>query len=159
MSERAKDVVFNATVAILTSLCLAGVGYTVQRTAHKINAKANADIRAAAADERIATALERIADRADRGGLPKPSLLQKEGKKESDACGMPDGDVCPDEQTTKRDPWQWRDQDGTVSTVSAPIMREVRSASDMSLEAVRKSDCLYYGWKDNNGQMHPDYCQ
>lgn len=55
-----KNFVSNVAAGIVASIAFVVLGYFVERTAKKINAKSNADIRAASAQERIANGLERI---------------------------------------------------------------------------------------------------
>ena len=56
-----KNTIAALAVSLIASLAVAGVGFVFERMAHKLNAKANADIRASMAQQRIAAALEKLA--------------------------------------------------------------------------------------------------
>lgn len=58
MKSLARDVAVGILASILAALGL----YGLERSVHKINAKANADIRASYAQERIAAALEHLSE-------------------------------------------------------------------------------------------------
>ena len=66
MRDRIEAWVTSLIAAIICTLAVSGASGLTYKMAHKINAKANADVRSSYAQERTAMALERIATQMEK---------------------------------------------------------------------------------------------